>query len=106
MSADPLPFPPQLVEGLQRIVAAVANDGPDLCRSYKGVTETAAAIKSSMAGYGYALSLGQAEQVYALYSESKWASWITGGCPTVEAAMSMLLEFSNDVLFGENHADI
>lgn len=106
MSADPQAFPPQLVEGLQRIVAAVSNDGPDLCRSYDGVAETAAMIQSTLEAYGYALSLGQAEEVYALYSQNKWASWIVGGCPTEEAAKSMLLEFSNDILFGENHADL
>lgn len=106
MSTDSQPFPPELVEGLERIVAAVSDYGPDLCRTYDGVAETAAAIKSTFAGYGHALTLGQAEQVYALYSQNKWASWIIGGCPTEEAARTMLVEFSNDILFGENHADL
>lgn len=95
-----------LEEGLQRIYAAVLEYGPDLCRSYEGVPETAANIKSAFAGYGYSLSLGQAEEVYAFYSQNKWASWLVGGCPTLEDAKKMLIEFSNDILFGENHADL
>jgi hypothetical protein len=95
-----------LEEGLQRIYTAVTEYGPDLCRSYHGVAETAANIQSVFAGYGYSLSLGQAEEVYAFYSYNKWASWLVGGCPTPAAAKEMLIEFTNDILFGENHAEL
>ncbi|HJH19493.1 MAG TPA: hypothetical protein K8W20_12350 [Pseudomonas lactis] len=95
-----------LEEGLQRILAAVSEYGPDLCRSYEGVAETAANIKSALSGYGYSVSLGQAEEIYAFYSQSKWASWLVGGCPTLDDANQMLVEFTNDILFGENHAEL
>lgn len=97
---------PHFEEGLQRIQAAVSEYGPDLCRSYEGVAETAENIKSAFAGYGYSLTLGQAEEVYAFYSQSKWASWLVGGCPTLEEAKQLLVEFTNDILFGENHAEL
>lgn len=96
----------QLVEGLQRILAAISDYGPDQCRSYEGVAETAANIQSVLASYGYSVSLGQAEEAYAFYSHSKWASWLVGGCLTQEEAKKMLVEFSNDILFGENHAEL
>lgn len=95
-----------LEEGLPRILAAVSEYGPDLCRSYDGVAETAANIKSALSDYGYSVSLGQAEEVYAFYSQSKWASWLVGGCPTMDDAKQMLVEFTNDILVGENHAEL
>lgn len=96
----------QIEEGLQRILAAVSEYGPDLCRSYEGVAETATNIQSALAGYGYSVSLGQAEEVYAFYSQSKWASWLVGGCLTLDEAQQMLAEFISDILFGENHAEL
>lgn len=104
--ADFLTFPAELTTGLERIVAAVANDGPELCRSYEDVAQTAQSIKEALAIYGYEVSLGQAENVFGYYSHSRWASWLTGGCPTVESACAMLLDFSKDILFGENHAEL
>lgn len=99
-------FPAELEEGLHRIIAAVKEYGPELCRSYAGVAETAASIKSALEGYGYIVSPGQAEEVYAFYSQNKWASWLSVGCPTVQDAQGMLIEFSRDILFGENHAEL
>lgn len=95
-----------LEEGMKRIFAAVSEYGPDLCRSYEGVPETAENIRSAFAEHGYSLSLGQAEEVYAFYSQSKWASWLTGGCPTLADAKQMLIEFTTDILTGENHAEL
>ena len=64
-----------LEEGMKRILAAVTEYGPALCRGYEGVPETAENIQSAFAEHGFSLSLGQAEEVYAFYSQSKWASW-------------------------------
>ncbi|MFJ7794369.1 hypothetical protein [Pseudomonas sp. NPDC096950] len=96
----------QINEGFQRILAAVSEYGPDLCRSYEGVAETAANIRSALLEYGYSVSLGQAEEVYAFYSQSRWASWLVGGCLTIDEAKQMLAEFTSDILFGENHAEL
>ena len=95
-----------LEEGMKRILAAVSEYGPDLCRGYEGVPETAENIQSAFAEHGFSLSLGQAEEVYAFYSQSKWASWISGGCPTLADAKQMLIEFTTDILTGENHAEL
>lgn len=95
-----------LEEGMTRIFAAVSEYGPELCRNYAGVSETATSIQSAFAEHGYSLSLGQAEEVYAFYSQSKWASWLIGGCPTLADAKEMLDEFTTDILVGENHAEL
>ncbi|MDY7563464.1 hypothetical protein [Pseudomonas sp. AB6] len=95
-----------LEEGMKRIFTAVSEYGPELCRSYEGVSETAVNIQSAFAESGYSLSLGQAEEVYAFYSHGKWASWLIGGCPTLDDAKKMLIEFTTDILVGENHAEL
>lgn len=33
-------------------------------------------------------------------------SWLSGGCPTLADAKQMLIEFTTDILTGENHAEL
>lgn len=60
-------------------------------------------IQAALSLHGYEVSTGLAEEVYRMYSQNKWASWISSGCKSVEHAVLVLKEFCHDIQCGENH---
>lgn len=66
-------------------------------------TTTISNVQKALHQYGHEVSTGHAEEVYRMYSQNKFASWISGGCKSTEHATLMLKEFCHDILFGENH---
>lgn len=84
------------------ILKAVAQRSPEIQRSYENVPDIAQSMQQVFAQLGHKLSLGQAEEVYALYSQNSWATWLIGE-NSVARMQGCLSDFCHDVLFGENH---
>lgn len=98
-------FPVKLRAGLDRVLGAVAEVGPAISRSYDSVGLVAKNVQDFLAENGVHVSLGQAEEIYALYSEDKFASWMVGGA-TIEGAGLAVIELCESVQEGENHVGL
>jgi hypothetical protein len=97
-------IPREYLSTLARVVAeAQANGDVESSRTDAESVATTLNIQEVLRRYGYSVSTGPAEEIYRMYSQNKWASWISGGCMSIEGAVMVLKELCHDILFGENH---
>lgn len=100
-----LKFPEEYRDGLERVLAAAHEYGPEIFRSGEKTILVAKNVQSFLAQNGVAVTLGQAEQVWALYSHDKCASWLMGGDTVAEARLAVI-ELCQSVQEGENHVGL
>lgn len=102
---DDLSFPEEYRDGLERVLAAVQEYGPEVFRSGEKTALVAKNVQAFLAKSEITVTPGQAEQIWALYSHDKCASWMMGG-DTVADARLAVIELCQSVQEGENHVGL
>jgi hypothetical protein len=97
-------IPNDYLPTLAKIVDEARENGEiEACRKDAESVVTVSHIQEALRRYGCNVSNGQAEEVYRMYSHNNWASWIVGGCHSLDDAVTLLKDFCYDIQFGENH---
>lgn len=98
-------FPNRYRDGLDRVLAAVRDISDHQRSGLANRHAVAQNVQAFLAASGVDVSLAQAEEIYALYSFDKFASWMVGG-DTVDDAGLAVIDLCASVQAGENHVGL